>query len=271
MLSGCTRVGPGYVGIKVSYAGDNRGVDEIPLETGWVFYTPGVSTVFEYPTFVQTAIWTSNPNEGKEGINEEISFNTRDQMQVQGDISVSYTLLANKVPSFYVKFRNDDINGFTHGFLRNVSRDIFNEVSGNYSVEEIMGAEKEAFLNAVRTKLQARMDTIGVHIEQFGFTSSPRPPQNVVEAINNKIAASQKAVQIQNELAQSEGEAKKVVATANGAAEANRILNASITPSLIQWRQLQITEKALEKWNGSVPMVQGSVPNMLFSLPFPKQ
>ena len=32
----CTRIGPGYTGIKVSMAGDNKGVDSTPAVTGWL-------------------------------------------------------------------------------------------------------------------------------------------------------------------------------------------------------------------------------------------
>jgi hypothetical protein len=59
-LNNCTRIQPGYVGIKVNLAGDNRGVDEIPLQNGWVFFNIFTQKVYEYPTFVQTAVWTAS-------------------------------------------------------------------------------------------------------------------------------------------------------------------------------------------------------------------
>ena len=62
---GCaTRIGPGRVGIKVDLAGSQRGVEDLPIRTGWVFYNFLSSTIVEYPTSVQTAKWTSDPNEG---------------------------------------------------------------------------------------------------------------------------------------------------------------------------------------------------------------
>jgi regulator of protease activity HflC (stomatin/prohibitin superfamily) len=129
------------VGIKVDLAGSQRGVEDLPIRTGWVFYNPAGSKVVEYPTYVQTAKWTHDLNEGRP-INEEISFNTLQGLTVYGDISLSYHLDPAKVPAFYVKFRNDDIDQFTHGFLRNVARDSMNRVAANYTVEEIMGEKK---------------------------------------------------------------------------------------------------------------------------------
>src|SRR3984957_17675779 len=130
---GCaTRIGPGRVGIKVDLAGSQRGAEALPIRTGLVFHNFLASTIVEYATSVQTAKWTKDPNEGSPP-NEEMSFNTRDGLTVYGDLSVSYHLDASKVPAFYVKFRNDDITQFTHGFLRNVARDAINRTGSQYT------------------------------------------------------------------------------------------------------------------------------------------
>src|ERR1700722_11463159 len=200
--AGCaTRIGPGNVGIKVDLAGSQRGVEDLPIRTGWVVYNPASSKVVEYPTFVQTAKWTRDLNEGK-AINEEISFNTSQGLTVYGDISLSYHLDPLKVPAFYVKFRSDDIDQFTHGFLRNVARDSMNRVSASYTVESIMGDKKPEMEQRSREALQAEVKDIGVVIEQFEFSGSPRPPESVVAAINSAQQAKYIAEQKQNELQQ---------------------------------------------------------------------
>lgn len=267
--SGCTRVGPGHVGIKINMSGDNRGVDELPLETGWVFYNFLTQSVFEYPTYVQTAVWTKNENEGSP-MNEEVSFNSKEGLIITGDISLSYSLQAKKVPHFYVKFRSDDLNVFTHGFLRNIARDVFNEVSGKYGVEEIYGPKKDEFLAEVRKKIGDAISDVGIVLEQFGFIGAPRPPESVVNAINAKITATQQAIQKENEIRTAKADAQKTIEIAKGQAEANRILAQSISQQLIEWRKLEINQKALEKWNGSVPMVQSgsSGSNLLLNVPF---
>jgi len=253
-----TRIPPGYVGIKVNYAGSDRGVENLPSRTGWVFYNPLVSRVFEYKTFVQTVSWTRNMQEGK-AVNEEISFNSKEGMIIAADISLSYSLKPDKVPAFYVKFRTDDLDVFTHGYLRNVARDLFNEVGGKYSVEDIWGSQKEALLKEIRDRLSASVVDLGVVIEQFGFIGAPRPPDNIVQAMNAKVAATQQAMQAENEkrkaeanaqikIAQAEGEAQSILRVAQAQAEANKLLSSSITMELVQYR-------ALDKWNGILPQI----------------
>lgn len=271
-ITSCNRVGPGYVGIVVSMAGDNRGVQDIPVETGWVFVNPITQKVLEYPTFVQTVVLTRNESEGS-SINEEISYSSREGMAITSDISFSYSLKADKVPSFFVKFRHDDLVLFTHGFLKNVIRDKFTELAGKFSVEQNIGDKKDSILTAVRTAVQAEVENVGVVIEQFGFVGNPRPPQAVVDALNMKVQATQIAIQTENELRTAKAAAAKVVAEADGTAqaritnakgeaEANRILSNSITPALIQWKQLGIQEK----WDGALPSVMGSSSGMIFDV-----
>jgi len=277
--AGCaTRIGPGNVGIKVDLAGSQRGVEDLPIRTGWVVYNPAASKVVEYPTYVQTAKWTRDLNEGK-AINEEISFNTSQGLTVYGDISLSYHLDPLKVPAFYVKFRNDDIGQFTHGFLRNVARDAMNRVSASYTVESVMGEKKPEMEQRSRDELQAEVKDIGVVIEQFGFIGSPRPPESVVTAINAAQQAKYIAEQKQNELQQSqadaakqvaaaEGQAKSQVAIAQGEAESNRVRAASISPQIIEWQKLAVTDRWITKWNGAMPSVQtgGGVPGLLLNI-----
>ncbi len=277
--AGCaTRIGPGNVGIKVDLAGSQRGVEDLPIRTGWVFYNPAGSKVVEYPTFVQTAKWTHDLNEGRP-INEELSFNTLQGLTVYGDISLSYHLDPAKVPAFYVKFRSDDIDQFTHGFLRNVARDSMNRVAANYTVEEIMGEKKPEMEQRSREELQSEVKDIGVVIEQFGFIGSPRPPESVVAAINAAQQAKYIAQQKQNELLQSqadaakqvaaaEGQAKSQIAIAQGEAESNRLRAASISPQIIEWQKLAVTDRWIARWNGSMPQVEagGQMPGMLLNV-----
>ena len=277
--AGCaTRIGPGNVGIKVDLAGSQRGVEDLPIRTGWVVYNPAASKVVEYPTFVQTAKWTRDLNEGK-AINEEISFNTSQGLTVYGDISLSYHLDPLRVPAFYVKFRSDDIDQFTHGFLRNVARDAMNRVSASYTVESVMGEKKPEMEQRSREELQSEVKEIGVVIEQFGFIGSPRPPESVVAAINSAQQAKYIAEQKQNELQQSqadaakqvaaaEGQAKSQIAIAQGEAESNRVRAASISPQIIEWQKLAVTDRWITKWNGAMPSVQtgGGVPGLFLNI-----
>lgn len=97
---------------------------------------------------------------------------------------------------------------------------------------------------------------------------SPRPPQAVIDSINGKVKATQDAIRVENEvrqtkaqaeknIAQAEGEAAAAIAKANGEAKANAIVNSSISPNLLDWRRLEISSVATQKWNGQLPTYSG--------------
>lgn len=267
-LCGCARVSAGYVGLKSTMVGTGRGMADVAVGPAWVGYNILTENVMEYPTFVQTAVWTQSKDEGKP-TNEEITFTTKSSMQVSADISLAYHLEADKTPQFYIKFRTDDLEKFTHGFLRNLAREKFDSIAGKYEVEQIVGDNAE-FLGAVRAALQAEVAAVGVRIDQFGFIGAPRPPKTLMNAINAKLQASQLAFQKQNEVkqaeadaqknvAEAEGEAKAILTRAEAQAEANRKLAQSLTPSLIEYEKLQ-------KWDGALPQVTGGGAGVLLNL-----
>jgi regulator of protease activity HflC (stomatin/prohibitin superfamily) len=272
---GWTTVEPGHVGIVVNMTGSDRGVSSYTPTTGRVFYNWVNTSVFQYPTYVQNAVWTANKSEGKP-TDESITFTTKDSMAVNADFNVSYELLADKVPAFYVKFRNDDIQGFTDGYMHNISRDCINRVAGLYDVEQIMG-DNAPFLDAARNCVQKELESIGVKIDSFGLIGAPRPPETVISSINLKVQAQQIALQKQNEVMQAEADAKKRVADAegwanyhrtlaDGEAQANRTIAASLSPEVLEWRRLSITEQAVNKWNGQRPSVEGAGSGLLLSI-----
>ena len=59
-----TRIGAGQVGVEVNLAGSQRGPADIPVRTGWVFYSPLKTQIIDFPTYVQTVKWTRDVTEG---------------------------------------------------------------------------------------------------------------------------------------------------------------------------------------------------------------
>lgn len=263
--AGCwTVIEPGHVGVVVHNTGSDRGVQDFPVTTGRVFYNPFQTSVLEYTTSVQTAQWTANLNEGNKGVNEEISFPSKEGVQFSADISFSHQLQANKVPAFYVKFRTDDIDVYTNGFLHNVARDAFTEITPAYSTEELYSTAIPEVLAKVRARINAAILPFGDTLIQLGFIGSPHPRDSAItKSISAKVQAAQLALTAENQVAIKKAEAQQAIAKAEGEAKANQVLSSSLTPALLQWRQLDIQEKSMLKWNGALPTMmtpEGALP-----------
>ncbi len=122
----------------------------------------------------------------------------------------------------------------------------------------------------------------GIVIDQLTINGALRLPQNVMDAINRAMEATQKAIESKNRVAQVEAEATQAVTQAHGGAEAarqraqgdadallirarseaqaNEIIRLSTTPAVLQYR-------ALEHWDGKLPEYNaGQLPMLTFDL-----
>ena len=277
-LLSATRIEAGYTGIEVNLAGSQRGASEIPIRTGWVVYSPLTTQIIEFPTFVQTVKWTRDVNEGHP-INEEMGFNSKEGMEIFADTSISYAIEPLKVPDFYIKYRVNNLELFTHGILRDIVRNSLNEVASTYTVEDIYGEKKAQFLHQVEKEIQDKVTNVGVGVQQFGFIGAPRVPAVIATAITAKAQAIQESERAKNELAttqaeaakkiaEAEGDAKSTVTRAQGEADANRIRQSSLSPQLLELRKLENQRAYIDKWNGQLPSVEaGQGAGLMLQLP----
>jgi len=285
-MSSWYRIGPGHAGIVVNQAGSDKGVSQQTARTGWFFINPFTENLIEYQTSQRMEKWTKAENEGKPG-NTEVSFTNKDSMVVYADVAIAFSLDANKVPAFYVKFLakdEDDLDlKFTNGYLRNDVRNCLNELAGQYDIKQIMGDNAD-FLKRTQKCVQDDVAQWGVNIDQFGLIGAPRPPENVVSSINQKAQAEQdaqrKVIELQQfqadankKVVEAEGNAKAAIANAQGEAEANRIRSASINDNILKLRSLENQRALIDKLQpGVLPstLVTGggqNVPNLLFQMP----
>lgn len=276
-----TRIEAGHVGVEINLAGRQRGASEIPVRTGWVVYSPLTTQIIEFPTYVQTVKWTKDTYEGHP-INEEMGFNSKEGMEIFVDVSLSYAIDPLKAPDFYVKYRVDDLDRFTHGILRDIVRNSLNEVASTYVVEDIYGEGKAEFLHKVQAMIEQKVAPVGVGVQQFGFIGAPRVPPVIATAITAKAQAIQQAERARNELAttqaeaakkiaEAEGDAKSLVTRAQGEADANRIRQNSLTPQLLDLRRIENNRALIDKWNGQLPTVEaGQGSGMILQLPKPQ-
>lgn len=256
-LAACSKVPAGHVGVKVFLLGGDKGVDTQELGVGryWIGMN---EELYLFPTFMQNYVWTAA---GEGSLNDEsISFQTVDGMTSNADIGISYSIDPTKVTDIFQKYRRG-VDEITDTFLRNMVRDALVKEASNKSIEYVYGAGKAELIAAVQKNVADQVAPIGIIIDKIYWIGDIRLPPVVLDSINAKNAATQKAQQRQNEVAQAKAEADKKIEEARGEAEsilkvaeaqakANMLLAESITDELVRYR-------ALEKWDGVLPRMTG--------------
>src|SRR5262249_53931262 len=97
-----------------------------------------------------------------------------------------------------------------------------NEVASKMPVQDIYGAGKSKMLADVTAKCRDVLGKDGIVIDQLTINGTLRLPQNVADAINRAMEATQNAIQSENRVRQVKAEADQAVAQAHGGAEAAR-------------------------------------------------
>ena len=227
------RIDAGYEGILVKLYGSDKGVQDVSLVTGRVWYNPFTENVYEFPTYVQTINYTA------------FTVNARDGSVFTVDPTLSFKVRDGQSPIIFKKYRKD-IREITETTLFNYIKDAFRIEFNKYSTDSII-SNREKFENSIQTNMGELLKKEGFILEQM--TSGIQYPETITEAINAKNAAVQQAMRVENELKVSQAQARKLIVQAE--AKANELRKQSLNPLLIQ-------QQFIEKWDGKTPIYGNS-------------
>src|SRR5205085_803578 len=154
-----------HVGIRVKLAGSSRGVQDIPVVTGWVFFNVLTEQVIEFPTSVQNVIWTASAHEGR-AVDDSITFSSQEGVNINADIGLSFHIEPSLAPHLYLRFRQPDLILLANGYVRNSVREAFNDVASRMAVQEIYGPGKGKVVSDVSGRLRDVLGKDGFVIDQ---------------------------------------------------------------------------------------------------------
>lgn len=230
-IQSCTRIDAGHEGIKVKQYGTDKGVQDVSLVTGRVFYNPFTEDVYQFPIFVQTKDY------------EAFTVNAKDGSVFTVDPTISFSVIQGKSPHIFSRYRKA-IDEITETTLLNYVKDAYRIQFNNYTTEQLI-SNRQGFEDAVQKYLDATLSQDGFRLEQL--TSGLAYPQTIVQAIDAKNKAVQSAMQAQNELVKDSIDAKRKLIQAEADKRANELRQQSLTPLLIQ-------QQFIEKWDGRTPL-----------------
>lgn len=232
------RIDAGHEGLLVKMYGSDKGVQDVSLVTGRVWYNPFTEEVHEVPTFVQTFDYPEFTVDAKGGGGFVV------------DPTISLRIEPGKSAPIFTKYRKP-LNEVAEVTIANHIKDVYRIEFNKYTTDEII-SNREKFEDGVQQKMQEFFDKEGFVLEQL--TSGIKPPAVITAAIEAKNAATQKAQQAENELRVIEANAKKMIVQAEAEAKANDLKQRTLTPLLIQ-------QQFIEKWDGKTPLY-GNSPTM---------
>ncbi|WP_028552698.1 prohibitin family protein [Paenibacillus sp. UNC451MF] len=224
----------GHVGLYKTFGKLN---DEI-LGPGIHLKLPFVQTIIQVNTQVTKA-------------ETDTSASSKDLQPVSTHVAVNYSV--NKSAAF--NLMNNIGGAFDTVIISPAIQEIVKEVTAKYPAEDLI-AKRDVVAGEISdhlTKRLAKYDLIvnDINIVNFKFSDAFN------QSIEAKQVAQQQALKAENDLKRIEIEAKQKIAQAQAEAESLKLKKQEITPDLVQFKQIEVQEKALEKWDGHLPSVTG--------------
>lgn len=224
----------GNVGVVYSL---NGGVQEETLGQG--FHTVGATDrVIEYPVRTQNKDY------------ESLAVATIDGKTVNMPVSLNYSVDPEKASAVYKKFGSVPIEDLENGYIKTRINDALRQTVAKYTVIEVFG-EKIGDIKAETIELAKNdLAQYGILVEDV-MISAPSPDKETQSAIDNRVKATQELERKKTDKAIATEEAERRKIEAQGEAEANKIVEESLSDKVLQ-------QKLIEKWNGTNPISIGS-------------
>lgn len=217
VFSSCERIDAGCEGIKVNLYGDDKGVGDVALVSGRVWYNPFTTEVYEYPMYVQTVDYPA------------FEINAKDGSKFVIDPTININPIAGKAPEIFRKYRKpleDVIQNVLVTHIRNAYRLKLNA----YTTDDLV-SKREEFEKVTEDYLREVLARENFALGEM--TSGLKYPESLEASITAKNKAVQDALKIENEIKSVE-------------AEYNRKISASLSPLIVQ-------QNFVDRWDGKLP------------------
>lgn len=236
LFTAMRHVGTGQVGVVTNY-GKVTGRE---LSEGLAFVAPwGVNSVTKYDTKVQKE---ETP---------DVRAATKDLQDATATVVLNYQLKRGKISTIHQTIGKD----FSEKLIAPAVQETFKATAAKFTASESI-TDRASLKADVTRGMKERLEPHGITVLDVSLTNFTFS-DSFNEAIEQTVRAEQEVIKARNELEKAKVDAERQIAAAQGAAEAQRLQQETLSQELLdkQW---------IEKWNGSMPTYMGSDANFYF-------
>jgi prohibitin 2 len=179
---------------------------------------------------------------------------SKDLQQVTTNVAINYHLDPLKVAHIYQTIGTFDQVG-ERIILPAVSESV-KAATAQYTAEELISKRQEV-REKIRQLLLVRLAVYGVIVDDFSIVNFAFS-REFSNAIESKTTAEQLKLKAERDLERIRIEADQKILQAQAEAESLRLQKENVTENLIKLRQIEMQQRAIEKWDGKLPQVTGA-------------
>jgi regulator of protease activity HflC (stomatin/prohibitin superfamily) len=183
---------------------------------------------------------------------DEMKILSSNGLDIQLDASLWFEPKESELGLLYKNKGIDYLERLVRPALRSATR----EVVGRYTPEEIYSSKRGVIQKEILEETKGILSDQHVQVNKVLVRDVTLPP-TIKDAIELKLRQEQEAKAYEFRLVKASKEAEKVRIDAQGKADANRILSASLTDKILKDKGIEATLKLAESNNSKVVIVGG--------------
>ena len=226
----------GEAGVLFKTFGEGVVIDEPPLGEGFHIVAPW-NKVYVYEV-------------RRQEIFEKMKVLSSNGLDIQLDASIWYQPDAKNLGKLHQEIGENYLNRIILPTMRSAAR----SVVGRYTPEQLYSSKRDAIQAEIFEETKKIVDDQFIVIDEILVRDVTLPP-TIKQAIERKLKQEQESLEYEFRLVTAEKEAQKVRIEAQGKADANRILSASLTDKILQDKGIDATNRLAESPNSKVVII----------------
>ena len=187
-------------------------------------------------------------NEG----NDELDVLSKNGLPIKISLSYRYAPIGDKIGYLHDEIGSDYLGRIVEPEIKAATR----EVIGEYLPEELYSSKREAIQDEIFARTQEAVTKKYVDLDAI-LISSVQLPNKLKNAIERKLEEEQLSFEYEYKLDRERKEAERKIIEAQAKADANKILNASLTDKILRDKGIEATLELASSQNSKVVVVGG--------------
>ena len=213
----------------------SHGVEDQTLSQGLKFVNP-MERITAYPVSTETVEY------------ENMALATKDGKPLSVTLTYDYFNDVEKLPAIYNKFKGQEPDAIEETWLKARLRDSALKVTSKYTILEVFQS-REKIQTEIKETFTKDVAKHGFLIDNvvFGTPQADEATAKAIQAVVDKqqelealkVEQQKAEVEAETKRIQAEGQAKAEIEQARGTAEANELIQKSITPELLKKMEME--------------------------------
>ena len=192
---------------------------------------------------------------------EKMDVLDKNGLAINVDITVRFHPLPDRIGYLHEKIGKSFLNTLVIPEVRSSVR----QVMGRFTAEEIYSTKRAEVESTIQSETQTTLEKNNINMTAL-LIRSINLPEQIGQAIENKLKQEQEALAYQFRLEKEKSEAERKRIAAEGEAQANTIVNSSLSERLLKMRGIEATLELSKSPNSKVVVIgsgEGGMPLIL--------